>query len=198
MRFNVDATAEPLTFPVSSLGCPLLNSPPLLAHIILVHHSIHQNLIHQQRILHPLLYLSRYHQNNKHSVVVNALKAEWQMLRRPELCCIYEYVPHTNHVISDFNQIKKIGYKPLSIQTILKMSILFKNSSFFNQFILDFRYFKMVGFVWDETVCPWYDDVIMTGCQWRGSMDKYCPTNIMTGYQWRGEAKHCPHLICIS
>ena len=57
--------------------------------------------------------------------MVNALKAEWQMLQRLELCCIYEYVPHTNHVISDFNQIKKIGYEPLSIQTILKMFILF-------------------------------------------------------------------------
>ena len=91
---------------------------------------IHQNLIHQQRILHPLLYLSRYHRNKKNSVVVNALKAKCWMLQSPELCYIYAYVPHTNNGISDFNQIKKIRYEPLSINNILKCLFCLKIAVF--------------------------------------------------------------------
>ena len=44
---------------------PLLNSPPLLDNIILVYHSIHQNLIHQWRILYTLLYFQHINGTTK-------------------------------------------------------------------------------------------------------------------------------------
>ena len=62
--------------------------------------------------------------------MVNALKAKCRMLKSPELCYIYAYVPHTNNAISDFNHINKIGYEPLSIQNILKCLFCLKTAVF--------------------------------------------------------------------
>ena len=71
----------------------LLNSSLLLAHINPVHNSIHQNLIHKPIMLHPLLYFSTNHQNQKMVLWLTLWTMNYQWYKGQN-CVVFMHMYH--------------------------------------------------------------------------------------------------------